>query len=126
MFLATVSFTSNTASPTNAIVHSLSAPSEPTAVMNGSVALVGSSLACVATARILAIAPPCASTRFFGDEPEHLLVPVDERARISQLVHERRNRLVGRIIVRCHFEHGADGHFLECLTRVDGRFRTDR
>src|SRR5919204_3719908 len=58
MFFATVSLTIKTASPTNAIVHSLSAPIDPTAVMNGSVALVGSSLACVAIARIFAITPP--------------------------------------------------------------------
>jgi hypothetical protein len=45
---------------TNAIVHGLSAPIAPTAVMKGSVALVGSSLACKATARILAI---CSSRR---------------------------------------------------------------
>src|SRR6266705_2318971 len=125
MFLATASFTSETASPTSAMVHGLSAPIAPTAVMKGSDAFVGSSLACKATARIFAICPSCALPRLFDDETEHVFVAVNELARVAELGHERRNRLARGIIVGDDFEHLTGIHLLEHEARVDGRSRAD-
>src|SRR5437773_2562467 len=121
MFLATASFKRETASPTSAIVHGLSAPIAPTAVMNGNVAFVGSSLACKATARICAIDSSRRLLRLFDDEAEHVLVAVYELAGVAELAHERGNGLFRRIVVRDDLEHVARIHLFQRQPRIDSR-----
>src|SRR5438093_12619865 len=100
MPFATASFTIVTASPTSTMVHSFSPPIAPTAVMKASDAFVGSSVACVATDRTLAIrtlllAP---SARFFDHEPKHRVIPIEQLAGVAEIHHERRNRLSRRVV----------------------------
>src|ERR1051325_814191 len=120
MPFTSASFTIVTASPTSAIVHGLSPPTAPMAVMNGNEALVGSSVACKATARIFDILRPSfrASARLFDEKPENRLIAVHDFARIAEIDHQRRNRLSSRVIIGNDLEDFTDVHLFQSQPRV--------
>src|SRR6266511_3532415 len=62
-----------------------------------------------------------ASTGFFNDEPEHWLVRIEQLTRVTQVSHQRRDRLARRVVVGRHLEHLAGVHLFQREAGVNGR-----
>src|SRR5215212_8296672 len=112
------------ASPKSAMQQSISALPAPVATRNGSVASVGSSVACVATyIKGLRLLASTALLSLHYLEPEGFAVVLGYPPGASPLLDQPRDGLPGGKVVRDHDQPVTRGEFLERLQGIPGRPR---